>query len=113
MLEQAFLQMSEVAVGVSGRSHPFVDLCQVDLMPRDFLSGQITKHNPRGVPATDREDEAPALGDCRSSVCGDQSGGLASDGIGICKYFNLHKNVSHSGFGVMSDELLTYQAVWQ
>ena len=72
MLEQAFLQMSEVAVGVSGRSHPFVDLCQVDFIPGDFLSSQITEHDPRGMPATDRHDKAPALSDCRPSRYGDQ-----------------------------------------
>src|ERR1700740_1869321 len=94
MLKQAFVQMSEVTVGVSRGSHPFVDLGQMHAIPRDLLSGQGTEHNPRGVPTTHCQDKAPALSNCRSSLCGDNPGGLSSHRIGICKYFNLHENAS-------------------
>jgi hypothetical protein len=47
------------------------------------------------VATTDRHDEAPALSNCRSSLCGDKLGSLLGDRISICKYFNFHENVSH------------------
>jgi len=95
MLEQAFLQMGEVAIGVSRRSYPFVDLCQVHAIPRDLLFRQNTEHNPWGMSATDRHTKAPALSNCRSSLRGNDRGRLSSHRIGICKYFNLHEDVSN------------------
>jgi hypothetical protein len=63
----------------------------------DLLSGQITKHDPRGVPATDGHDKAPALSNCRSSLGVDDCGDLSRHCVGICKYFNLHDNVFDPG----------------
>jgi len=97
MFKKALAQMSNISVEVGGRSNPFVDLCQMHPTPVDLLSGQITKHDPRGVPATDGHDKAPALSNCRSSLGVDDCGGLSRHCVGICKYFNLHDNVSDPG----------------
>jgi hypothetical protein len=42
------------------------------------------------VAATDRHDEATALGDSRSSICGNECGCFSGYRIGICKYFDFH-----------------------
>jgi len=72
MLEQAFAQMSEITIRMSGWSHPFVDLRNVHLIPRDILSGEHTQHVPRSVAATNRHDESIPLSDSRSNLCRDQ-----------------------------------------
>ena len=53
MLEQAFAQMGEIAIRMSSWSCPFVDLCNVHLIPRYPLRPKH-EHDPRGVTATDR-----------------------------------------------------------
>jgi hypothetical protein len=84
--------MSEISVGMPRRSHPFVDLYNVHLIPRDCLSGQSTEHDLGGMAAADRDDEAIALGDNRSSLCGDQCGCFSGYRIRICKYFDFHES---------------------
>src|SRR5580700_8501956 len=107
MLEQALTQVSEIPVRISCRSNPFVDLRQMHVSPGNLLLGQSTEHDPRGVPATDGHDKTPTLGDCRSSVGGDDCGSLSSHRVGICENFNLHENVSHSAKISPADRLMS------
>src|SRR5260221_6122230 len=79
MLEQAFAQMGKIAIRMSGWSDPFVDLYNVNLIPRDILFGQSAEHDPRGVAAADR-DERPCFSGYR--IC-------------VYKYFNFHENISN------------------
>jgi hypothetical protein len=95
MLKQAFVQVSQISVGVPRRGHPFVDLYQMHVGPWDFALGQVTQHDPWGVAATDGHDKASALSNGHPSVCGNDCGSLSSDRIRICKYFNLHENISN------------------
>jgi len=49
MREQAFAQVSEVAIGMSRRRDALVDLDDVHMGPRQVLIGELTQHLPRGV----------------------------------------------------------------
>src|SRR5260221_12155558 len=73
---------------------------------RHLLSIRGMGDGPGGVAPTARHDEAPALSNCRSSLCRDELGGLLGHRISICKYFNLHENVpvwtNHSRSGSAS-----------
>jgi hypothetical protein len=95
MLEQAFAQMGKIAIRMSGWSYPFVDLYNVNLIPRDILFGQSAEHDPRGVAAADRDDEAIAFSDSRSSLCGDERRCFSGYRICVYKYFNFHENISN------------------
>ena len=53
--DQGFLQVEVVALRVSGRRDPFVDLEQVNALPGDVLPGESPERQPRRRAAADRQ----------------------------------------------------------
>ena len=61
MLEQAFTQVSEVSVRVSGGGDAFVHLDHMHAFPWHILTGEATEHLPRRVTAADCHNETSTL----------------------------------------------------
>src|SRR6516225_310795 len=93
MLEQAFMQVSEVPVRMTRGRHAFVNLYQMHAVPRDPFLGQGSEHHPRSVSTADRHDEASALSHCGSSLCSYNRGSFSCYRFSICKYFDFHGNI--------------------
>ncbi len=94
MIQQAFAQVREIAVGMSRRGHALIDLYEVHMRPGHIFAGEHAQHQPRGVAAADGHDEAAAIGDGGPRLLGNQAGGFLSNRIGIGQHFNLHVRLS-------------------
>ena len=90
-LEQARGKVREVAVGVTGRRDPLVDLRDEHARPRHVRQpGQRAQHDPWGATAAERNREAAASGDRRTRLARDEGGARTRDRVGIGKDFGFH-----------------------
>src|SRR5262245_32866780 len=94
MLKQAFAQVGEVSVRMSGRSHTLVDLIYMHTGPRDVFLRQRSQHDPRSVTATDSQSKAATGSNRSTSIHRDCRRGRTRNGIGIFKYLELHEAFS-------------------
>jgi hypothetical protein len=90
MGKQAFAQVREIAIGMSGERHALVHLDDVHIGPRQRLIGQRTQHRPCGVTANDGHDEAAARGDGRTCLPGGECRSRPRHRVGIGQRFDPH-----------------------
>ena len=100
MIEQAFAQMREVSVRIGRRRHPLVHLNHMHVLPGELLVGQCAQHHPRRAAAAHRHDEAPARGNGRARVGGDDRRRLAGNAIIVRLDFDLHATDSGPGIPI-------------
>ena len=97
MLEQAFVQVSQISVGVSSRSHPFIDLRQMHAIPWDFRRPARARSMTQGVcPPLTAMMKRPRSAIAARASAAINCGCLSGHRIGVCKYFNLHENDSRN-----------------
>ena len=85
--------MGKIPVRISGRGHSLVDLKYMHTLPRNIFGCQRPQHDPRSVTAADGHRKAAARGDRRASIRGDDRRTGSRDGIGLIKYFELHRHL--------------------
>ena len=86
--------MRQIAVGVSLRRDPFIDLEHMNIAPGDMLLlGKHAQHNPRSTTAAYSHHETPTFGNCCARFFGDQGRRPSRDRVRIGKHLNLHASL--------------------
>jgi hypothetical protein len=93
VLEQAVAQMGQVAVGMPLRRHTLVDLGHMHPAPRNIFACEVAKHDPWGMAAAYRKDEAAARREGGAGFCRDDRGTLSGDRLGIGEDFDFHSSL--------------------
>jgi hypothetical protein len=90
MREQAFADVSKVAIRVAIGSGSLIYLRDKNGGPRYVLAAQVAKHFPGGCTSANGEHESTATGDgCSGLGCHERSR-PASRSACVLEYFNLH-----------------------
>ena len=96
--EQAFVQLREIARGITRRRHALVDLEDVHAFPRHGHVRKNPQHHPGRAAAADREVEASTLGDAAASLGRDDFGRRVRHGLAVCMDLSLHlRSIAHDG----------------
>jgi hypothetical protein len=98
--EQAFTQVTEISIWVSGWRYALVNLHHAHAFPRYVFVCQGTQHFPRGMTTANGHNEAATLRHSRAGFRGDNLGSLPRHCVRINKYLNVHGS-SYAEVGVL------------
>jgi len=98
--EQAFTQVTEISIWVSGWRYALVNLHHAHAFPRYLFVCQGTQHFPRGMTTANGHNEAATLRHSRAGFRGDNLGSLPRHCVRINKYLNVHGS-SYAEVGVL------------
>src|SRR6476661_1441405 len=110
VLEQAFTQVTEISIWVSGWRYALVNLHHAHAFPRYLFVCQGTQHFPRGMTTANGHNEAATLRHSRAGFRGDNLGSLPRHCVRINKYLNLHGS-SYTEVGYWSDGFRTQYSI--
>jgi hypothetical protein len=90
MLKQAFAQVRQIPVGITGWRYPLVYLNNMDGIPLQILERESSKHEPRSVSSADSHYKRAVVLDCFPGFAGNESGRFRGSGVCACRDLDFH-----------------------
>ena len=96
VLQQTLMQVGEVAVRISSRSHALIDLEYMNACPGYVFIRQSAEHDPWSMSSADCHDESPTRRNRPPGILCDDRSSSSGGRLGIGEHFECHLRISNS-----------------